>query len=116
MSSYSAPLHEIRFTLHDVLGVEATFRQLGYEDAGRETVDAILEEGARFCESVLAPLNQVGDRHGVAMTPTPGASPPRPASRRRTRSSPKAAGAASPRRPSTAAWACPTRSGCRWRR
>ena len=65
MSSYSAPLHEIRFTLHDVLGVEATFRQLGYEDAGRETVDAILEEGARFCESVLAPLNQVGDRHGV---------------------------------------------------
>ena len=115
MSSYSAPLHEIRFTLHDVLGVEATFRQLGYEDAGRETVDAILEEGARFCESVLAPLNQVGDRHGVGYDADTGSVTTAPGFRR-TRSSPKAAGAASPRRPSTAAWACPTRSGCRWRR
>src|SRR5690606_6686738 len=65
MSSYSAPLREIRFTLHDLLGVEPTFARLGFEDAGRETVDAILEEAARFCGTVLAPLNRVGDEHGV---------------------------------------------------
>src|SRR5690606_17616602 len=65
MSSYSAPLREIRFTLHDLLGVEPTFRSLGFEDAGRETIDAVLEEAARFCEAVLAPLNGVGDEHGV---------------------------------------------------
>ena len=65
MSSYSAPLREIRFTLHDLLEVEPSFRRLGFGDAGRETVDAILEEAARFCETVLAPLNGVGDEHGV---------------------------------------------------
>src|SRR5690606_19621563 len=66
MSSYSAPLREIRFTLHDLLEVEPIFGRLGFDEAGRETVDAILEEAARFCEGVLAPLNGVGDEHGVA--------------------------------------------------
>ena len=66
MSTYSAPLRDIRFALYDVLGVEATFRQLRFDDANRETVDAVLDESARFCGTVLAPLNKVGDEHGVA--------------------------------------------------
>ncbi|TWT18537.1 acyl-CoA dehydrogenase [Luteimonas marina] len=66
MSTYSAPLRDIRFALYDVLGVEAAFRQLRFDDANRETVDAVLDESARFCGTVLAPLNKVGDEHGVA--------------------------------------------------
>jgi len=65
MSTYSAPLRDIRFVLYDVLGVEDAFRRLHFDDANRETVDAVLDEAARFCETVLAPLNKVGDEHGV---------------------------------------------------
>ena len=65
MSQYKAPLRDIRFVLHDVLGADARFAQLGFADAGRDTVDAVLDESARFCETVLAPLNAVGDEHGV---------------------------------------------------
>ncbi len=65
MNTYKAPLADIRFVLHDVLACEQTFARLGFEDAGRELIDAILDESARFSETVLAPLNRVGDTHGA---------------------------------------------------
>jgi butyryl-CoA dehydrogenase len=34
----------------------------GHEDATPETVEAVLEENARFCGEVLAPLNVIGDK------------------------------------------------------
>ena len=61
MSAYRAPLNDIRFALYDVLGAEALFARLGYSDATRDILDAVLEEAARFSETVLAPLNSVGD-------------------------------------------------------
>ncbi len=64
MSSYSAPLADIRFALYDVLGVEPLFATLGYADASRDIIDAVLEEAARFTGTVLAPLNSVGDEIG----------------------------------------------------
>ena len=73
MSSYKAPLTDIRFALHDVLGVEALFQQLGMDDASRDVIDAILEEGARFNETVLAPLNSVGDEIGCSFDKATGA-------------------------------------------
>ncbi|MGO4780514.1 acyl-CoA dehydrogenase N-terminal domain-containing protein, partial [Lysobacter sp. 2RAB21] len=54
MSTYQAPLTDMRFVLFDVLGAEAQFQRLGYADATRDTLDAVLEEGARFNETVLA--------------------------------------------------------------
>ena len=42
MSTYHAPLTDIRFALHDVLQVESLFSTLGFDDANRETVDAVL--------------------------------------------------------------------------
>ena len=44
MSSYKAPLDDIRFALFDVLDSEATFARLGFADANRELVDAVLDE------------------------------------------------------------------------
>jgi len=73
MSTYHAPLTDIRFALHDVLQVETLFASLGFEDASRETLDAVLDECARLCESVLAPLNRVGDEQGVRFDKATGA-------------------------------------------
>ena len=65
MSSYKAPLDEIRFTLYDVLGVETLYATLPGGDAlNRELFDAVLDEGAKFVEQVLAPLNASGDAEG----------------------------------------------------
>jgi alkylation response protein AidB-like acyl-CoA dehydrogenase len=64
MSSYRAPLSDMRFVLFDVLGAGPLFARLGFDDATRDIVDAVLEEGARFTETVLAPLNRVGDETG----------------------------------------------------
>ncbi|MEO6264812.1 MAG: acyl-CoA dehydrogenase C-terminal domain-containing protein [Luteimonas sp.] len=66
MSTYHAPLSDMRFVLFDVLGAEALFARLGFADASRDIVDAVLDEGARFTETVLAPLNRVGDEIGCS--------------------------------------------------
>jgi alkylation response protein AidB-like acyl-CoA dehydrogenase len=73
MSGYAAPLADMRFVLFDLLGCEALFARLGHEDASRELLDAVLDEGARFATSVLAPLNAVGDAHGCTLDPQTGA-------------------------------------------
>lgn len=64
MSIYHAPLSDIRFALFDVLGAEALFQRIGFGEATRDTLDAVLDESARFTETVLAPLNHVGDEVG----------------------------------------------------
>ena len=73
MSNYQAPLGDMRFVLFDLLGAEAEFQRLGFEDASRELVDAVLDESARFSQEVLAPLNGVGDREGCSFDPATGA-------------------------------------------
>lgn len=64
MPDYKAPLRDIRFVREELLGFQAHYEQLGYEEATSDMVDAILEEGAKFCEQVIAPLNRVGDIEG----------------------------------------------------
>ena len=67
MSSYTAPLSDLRFALHDVLKVEPLFARLGFTDATADVVDAVLEEAGRFSATVLAPLNSVGDEIGCVL-------------------------------------------------
>jgi len=67
MSSYTAPLSDIRFALHDVLKVEPLFARLGFADATADVVDAVLDEAGRFSTTVLAPLNSVGDEIGCVL-------------------------------------------------
>jgi alkylation response protein AidB-like acyl-CoA dehydrogenase len=67
MNAYKAPLTDIRFALFDVLDSEAAFARFGFADANRELVDAILEEGARFTETVIAPINHIGDEQGCTL-------------------------------------------------
>lgn len=67
MPIYSAPMENIKFVLHDVLGAEKLTQIPGYEEATAELVDQILEEGAKICEEVLFPLNQSGDAEGCVL-------------------------------------------------
>jgi alkylation response protein AidB-like acyl-CoA dehydrogenase len=62
---YTAPQTDMRFVLFDVLDATSIYAQLpGGENVTRELVEAILEEGAKFCEQVLAPTNAIGDEEG----------------------------------------------------
>ncbi|HEY2864064.1 MAG TPA: acyl-CoA dehydrogenase [Casimicrobiaceae bacterium] len=65
MSVYHAPLPEIRFVLHELAGLDQVSGLPGFEEATPETVDAILEEAAKFATEVLDPLNTPGDREGA---------------------------------------------------
>ncbi|MEQ9396145.1 acyl-CoA dehydrogenase C-terminal domain-containing protein [Haliea sp.] len=65
MLQYKAPLRDIRFVMNELLESEALYQRLpGYEEASQDLMDAIVEEGARFAENVLSPLNQSGDEEG----------------------------------------------------
>ncbi len=65
MPEYKAPLRDIKFVMNELLNSEQHYANLeGGEDATPDMVDAIIGEGAKFCEQVLSPLNQVGDREG----------------------------------------------------
>jgi alkylation response protein AidB-like acyl-CoA dehydrogenase len=62
---YTAPQTDMRFVLFDVLDAPSIYAQLpNGEQFTRELIEAVLEEGAKFCEQVLAPTNAIGDSEG----------------------------------------------------
>jgi hypothetical protein len=64
MPEYKAPLRDMRFLIDHVFDFHGNYAALGATDASPDMVSAILEEGAKFCENVLAPLNRSGDEEG----------------------------------------------------
>ena len=61
MQTYTAPLRDMRFVLHELHGGEAL---PGREEFTPELVDSILEEAAKFCTEILLPINASGDAEG----------------------------------------------------
>ena len=75
MPSYTAPVKDMQFVLHDVLKV--TEQDVpGYDELEADFTSAILEEAGKISSEVLQPLNVVGDKegcvleNGVVRTPT----------------------------------------------
>ena len=66
MPEYKAPLRDIKFVADELLEMPAHYASLpAFADvATPDMVDAIITEGAKFCENVIAPLNAVGDQEG----------------------------------------------------
>ncbi|WP_409333813.1 acyl-CoA dehydrogenase N-terminal domain-containing protein [Burkholderia sp. Bp8963] len=65
MTTYSAPLRDIQFVLHELLDVHAVLPRIeGFE---RDTTDQILDAAGEFASDVIAPLNGTGDRQGCTM-------------------------------------------------
>src|SRR5512138_635090 len=64
MSTYQAPLKDMRFVLNELAGLAEVAKLPGYQDATPDTVDAILEEAAKFASEVLDPINYSGDQEG----------------------------------------------------
>ncbi|MCB1856345.1 MAG: acyl-CoA dehydrogenase C-terminal domain-containing protein [Halieaceae bacterium] len=65
MPAYKAPLRDISFVMNELLESEKLYQSLpGYEEATADLMNAIVEEGAKFAENVLSPLNQSGDEEG----------------------------------------------------
>ncbi len=75
--SYIAPVKDMLFCMKELADLEAIASLPGFDDAGLETAQAVLEECARFSREVLAPLNREGDVNPSswkdgAVTTTPG--------------------------------------------
>ena len=64
MTTYAAPLRDIRFVIEELCAIEETARLPGLEEATPDLVAAVLEEAGKLTGEVLAPLNQEGDRQG----------------------------------------------------
>ena len=75
--SYVAPVKDMLFNIEHLAHIAQIAQLPGFEDAGLDTAQAVLEESAKFAEGVLAPLNWEGDKNpsswkdGV-VTATPG--------------------------------------------
>ena len=75
--SYTAPIKDMLFVMKELAGLEGIATLPGFEDANLDTAQAVLEESAKLCGEVLAPLNVEGDRNPSswkdgAVTATPG--------------------------------------------
>ena len=61
--SYQAPVKDMLFCMKELAGLADVARLPGFEEAGEETAQAVLEECAKLNEGVVAPLNGEGDRN-----------------------------------------------------
>ena len=75
--TYRAPVKDMLFNMQYLANIDQVAELPGFEDAGFDTAQAVLEECAKFNEGVLSPLNWEGDinpssfKDGVVTT-TPG--------------------------------------------
>ena len=65
MTDYQAPLKQMKFTLEHLAEFGAVRTLPDYSSVDVDTVEAVLEEAAKFAGGVLAPTNVIGDRQGV---------------------------------------------------
>jgi len=76
--SYTAPLKDMLFNIEHLARIDQIAQIPGFEDAGLETAQAVLEECGKLNAEVIAPLNWEGDKNpsfhhdGNQVTTTPG--------------------------------------------
>ncbi len=68
--TYRAPINDMLLALNHGAGLEAAVKAGHYGDFDGDIAAAVLEEAGRFASDVLAPLNRVGDEHGIKLEDT----------------------------------------------
>jgi len=61
--SYNAPVKDMLFNIQHLANIDQIAQIPGFEDAGFETAQAVLEESAKFTAGMVAPLNWEGDKN-----------------------------------------------------
>ena len=64
MQTYQAPLRDMRFVLHELIGTDSLTALKGCEELTPDLTDPILEEAAKVAQELLAPINVIGDTEG----------------------------------------------------
>ncbi len=67
MPTYTPPLRDMQFVMHELLNVTADLKTIPrHADIDVDTINAVLEEGGKFASEVIFPLNISGDTEGCA--------------------------------------------------
>ena len=94
--SYIAPLKDMLFDIEHLANIAQVAELPGFEEAGLDTAQAVLEECAKLTEGVVAPLNWEGDKtrrpSPMAWSATSFSSFPNSRSQRMERASPPFSG------------------------
>ncbi|MCC9648378.1 acyl-CoA dehydrogenase C-terminal domain-containing protein [Rubrivivax sp. JA1029] len=68
--SYTPPLRDLQFVMHEVLDVASTLKQLPrHAEIDADTINAVIEEAGKFAAGVAAPINASGDAEGCTLDP-----------------------------------------------
>jgi alkylation response protein AidB-like acyl-CoA dehydrogenase len=65
--TYRAPINDMLLALNHGAGLDAAVKAGHYGDFDGDITAAVLEEAGKFASDVLAPLNRVGDEHGIKL-------------------------------------------------
>jgi len=65
MTDYQAPVRQMKFTIEHLADLSEVTALPDFSTMDRDTIEAVLDEAAKFAGSVLAPINVIGDREGV---------------------------------------------------
>jgi acyl-CoA dehydrogenase len=65
--TYRAPINDMLLALNHGAGLMAAVKAGHYGDFDAEITAAVLEEAGKFATDVLAPLNRIGDQHGIRL-------------------------------------------------
>ncbi|MBR0858311.1 acyl-CoA dehydrogenase [Bradyrhizobium liaoningense] len=65
--TYRAPISDMLLSLNHGAGLKAAVEAGHYGDFDADIAAAVLEEAGKFASDVLAPLNKVGDEHGIKL-------------------------------------------------
>ena len=71
MPSYTPPLRDMQFVIHEVFNVVDELKQIPkHADIDADTINAVLQEGGKFAAEVTFPLNASGDAEGCTLDNT----------------------------------------------
>ena len=65
MPTYTPPLRDMQFVMHELLNVTEAFKEMPqHAETDADTINAVLEEAGKFAAEVIFPINISGDTEG----------------------------------------------------